>query len=283
MKRIEVLLLLILAVAVALFGCYYFWVHERIDTAGPVFTVEEQMLTVSVEDPREVLMQGIKAVDDRDGDVTSSILVESIYGINDRQETTVTYAAFDRAGNVSKIQRQVRYVDYMPPRFEAHHTMCFPQSTGFDLLDYVGAKDVLEGDIRRRVHATLISNTQNISAEGNPLVKLQVTNSLGDTAEVTIPVLVYSTEWYSASIELSENLVYLEKGAAFDPNSYLKTFVFRGTPIEIDAGVPADITVEIENKVRTDVPGVYTVTYILSKTQNSVTHSGIAKLIVIVE
>ena len=282
-KRIEVLLLLVLAVAVGLFGCYYFWIHEQIDKMGPVYTVEEEILEISVTDPKEALMRGIKAIDDRDGDVTASILVESISGINDRQETTVTYAAFDRAGNVSKLQRQIRYVDYRAPRFEAYTTLCFPGGKQFDFMDYVGATDVLEGDIRRRVHATLVSDTQNITMEGNHKVKLQVTNSLGDTSVVTIPVLVYSPEWYSASVELKENLIYLEKGAEFDPDGYLKTFVFRGTPIDISTEVPSDITVDIENDVKTDVPGVYTVTYILSKSLNSANHAGIAKLIVIVE
>lgn len=283
MKRIEVLLLLVLAVAVGLFGCYHFWVHERIDKAGPVFSLEEELLEVSVTDPNEVLLQGITAADDKDGDVTTSILVESVYGINDNHETTVTYAAFDRAGNVSKIQRQVRFVDYQPPRFEAYKTLCFPSDKRFDLMDYVGATDELDGDIRRRVHATLVSNTESISAEGNHEVKLQVTNSLGDTVEVTIPVLVYSSDWYSASVELKESLIYLDKGARFDPRDYLETFILRGTPIDVSVAIPDDITVEIDNEVRTDVPGVYTVTYILSKSLNTENHSGIAKLIVIVE
>ena len=276
-------MLLILAVAVGLFGCYYFWIHERIDKVGPVFTIEEELLEVSVSAPKEDLLQGIHATDDRDGDVTASILVENIYGINDNQETTVSYAAFDRAGKVSKIQRQVRYKDYEKPRFEAYSTLCFPSGKSFDLLDHVGAWDVLEGDIHRRVHATLISDTENITAEAEHRVKLQVTNGLGDTVELTIPVLVYSPEWYSASIELKESLIYLEQGASFDPEEYLETFVFRGTPIDISEMVPDDITVEIDNEVRLDEPGVYTVTYVLSKSQNTVTHSGIAKLIVIVE
>lgn len=283
MKRIDIILLFVLAVAVGLFGLYYFWIHDQIDMVGPVFTVEEELLEISVSDSNEVLMQGIQAMDDRDGDVTASILVESIYGINDQNETTVTYAAFDRAGNVTKIQRQVRYVDYKPPRFEAYRTLCFAGGKKFDLLDYVGAWDVLEGDIRRRVHATLVSDTENVTMEANHEIKLQVTNSLGDTAEVTIPVLVYSPDWYSASVELKENLIYLERGAGFDPEAYLETFIFRGDPIDISETVPADVIVDIQNEVRSNVPGVYTVTYIISKSLNSVTHSGIAKLIVIVE
>ena len=283
MKRINVLLLMILAVAVGLFAGYHLWVHNRLDTTGPVLTVEEGMLEISVKDRETALMKGIRAVDDRDGDVTSSILVESIYGISEDHVTTVTYAAFDRAGNVTKIQREIRLVDYQSPRFEAYGSLTFPGNVGFDLMDYVGAYDVLEGDIRRRVHATLISDTKSVSAEGNHQVKLMVTNSLGDTAEVVIPVMVYSSEWYSADVMLTDYLIYLKQGAAFEAEDYLKTFVFRGDPINVSREIPSDINVEIHNGVRTDVTGVYEVTYILSKNLNGTNHSGIAKLIVIVE
>ena len=282
-KRINVLLLMILAVAFGLFAGYHLWVHNRLDTTGPVLTVEEGMLEISVKDRETALMKGIRAVDDRDGDVTASILVESIYGISEDHVTTVTYAAFDRAGNVTKIQRKIRFVDYQSPRFEAYGSLTFPGNFSFDLMDHVGAYDVLEGDIRRRVHATLVSDTKDISAEGNHQVKLMVTNSLGDTAEVVLPVLVYSPEWYTADVMLTDYLIYLKQGSAFQAEDYLESFVFRGDPIDISREIPSDINVEIQNGVRAGIPGVYEVTYILSKNLNGTNHSGIAKLIVIVE
>lgn len=283
MKRINALLLMVLAVAVGLFAGYHIWVHNRLDTVGPVLTIDEGMLEISVKDPEEALLKGIYAMDDRDGDVTASILVESIYGISDDNVTTVTYAAFDRAGNVTKVQRQIRYVDYQSPRFEAYSSLSFPGNVSFDLMDYVGAYDVLEGDIRRRVHATLISNTNAVNNEGNHEVKLMVTNSLGDTVEAVIPVMVYSSEWYSADVELTDYLIYLKQGDAFRAADYLQTFVLRGDPINISRTIPDDIHVEIYDGVRTDLPGVYEVTYILSRNLNGTNHSGIAKLIVIVE
>ena len=102
----------VLVCLIGLFTGYLLWSHNSIDTTGPVITVSEELLEISVKDPEEMLFQGITAHDDRDGDVTSRLLVESIYGITDENITTVTYAAFDRAGNVSKVQRQVRYKDY---------------------------------------------------------------------------------------------------------------------------------------------------------------------------
>ena len=135
MKRVNIFLLLILAAAMVLFSGYLLWIHGNLDTIGPVFSVEEGILEISVKDPAEALLQGITAVDERDGDVTEGILVESVYGISDENLTTVTYAAFDSAGNVSKFQRQVRYSDYREPRFELYASPTFAYGSGFDLLE----------------------------------------------------------------------------------------------------------------------------------------------------
>lgn len=283
MKRRLFLPVALLAAAIALFGCYLLWVHNAKDTVGPVITVEEGILECKVSDPQEMLLTDVTAWDDRDGDVTASLLVESIYGITDENLTTVTYAAFDRAGNVTKIQRQIRYTDYRSPRFYADRSLCFPANSQVDLLYYIGADDVLEGDIRRRVRATLISDTKSINEVGTHLVRLQVTNSLGDTVEADIPMEVYDPEWYTASVELEEYLIYLEKGASFDPEDYLKTFLLRGDEINVRYGVPAGVDCGITSKVDTNVPGVYSVKYVLSKDVGLTTFSGQAVLIVIVQ
>ena len=283
MKRINAILLMVLAVAIGLFAGYHILIHNRVDTVRPVLRVEEGMLEISVKDPEEVLLAGIYAQDDRDGDVTDSILVESVYGISEENVTTVTYAAFDRAGNVAKIQRQVRYKDYERPRFVLYGSMTFAYGSGFDLLEYIGAEDVIEGDIGRRVHATLISDTKGIEVQGRHQVKIQVTNNLGDTVEMVLPVEVYDPEWYAAGVMLSDYLIYLDRGERFDPKAYLTGFVLRGELIELIDGIPADIEVEIDNGVDVNVPGVYEVSYILSKSLNLNTYSGIARMIVVVE
>lgn len=283
MRRVNILLLGILLAAVGLFGSYMFWIHNNLDTVGPVLTIGEELLEISVEDPEDALLQGVTAFDERDGDVTASILVESVYGISEENLTTVTYAAFDSAGNVSKAQRQVRYTDYRSPRFQLHGSLTFVTGSGFNLMDCVGAHDVLDGDIRRRVRATLVSDTKSIDAQGTHQVKLQVTNSLGDTAQIIVPVVVSDPDWYTAEVTLSEYLIYLEQGQRFDPRSYLRTFTVRGEPINVRYRTPEGVTLEIQNTVEPNVPGIYEVTYVLSNEVNMVTYSGIARLIVIVE
>lgn len=283
MKRGYFLLSIVMAAAIALFGAYLVLTHNLKDTRPPVISVDEKMLEISVKDEKDKLMTGITAMDDRDGDVTASLLVESIYGISDDNVTTVTYAAFDRAGNVSKIERKVRYTDYHEPRLQLSGSLCFPYNSGFDLLDYVGAEDVLEGDIRRRVRATLVSATHSINEIGSHVVRLQVTNSLGDTVEMDFPVEVYDPEWYTASVKLDEYLIYLKKGDVFRPEGYLKAFSVRGEETDISRGIPDKILCDINSNVNTSVPGIYRVKYTLTQTVNMTAFSGQAILVVIVQ
>ena len=283
MKRTYILLSVVLAAAIGLFGAYLVMTRNFKDTTPPVISVEEQMLEISVKDDRDILLSGITAVDDRDGDVTASLLVESIYGISEDHVTTVTYAAFDRAGNVSKLQRQVRYTDYREPRFELSETLCFAHNSGFDLLEYVGAEDVIEGDIRRRVRATLVSDTRSIDEIGSHTVRMRVTNSLGDTVEVDFPVEVYDPEWYTAAVRLDEYLVYLNQGDRFDPEEYLKVFAVRGEETNISHRIPDNILCSINSNVNTKVPGVYRVKYTLTQTIGMTSFSGQAVLVVIVQ
>ena len=283
MKRGYILLAIIMAGAIALFGGYQILTLKFKDTTPPVISVDDQLLEISVEDGKDVLMTGITAVDDRDGDVTASLLVESIYGITEEHVTTVTYAAFDRAGNVSKLQRKVRYTDYREPRFDLSASLCFPYNSGFDLLDYVDADDVLEGNIRRRVRATLVSDTRSINEIGSHVVRLQVTNSLGDTVEMDFPVEVYDPEWYTASVKLDKYLIYLEQGDVFRPEDYLKAFVVRGEDINISHRIPDNILCDINSNVNTRVPGVYRAKYTLTQNLNMTSFSGQAILVVIVQ
>lgn len=146
-------LLVMLAVSLAALVGYRVVDGLRTDSTAPVITVDDSvMLEVSVLD-RAALLTGVTAADDRDGDVTASIVVESARDITDDGCVTVTYAAFDSSGNVAKTTRTVRYTDYRSPRFTLSNSLVFTYGTNFDVLKVVGAEDVLDGDIGYRVRA----------------------------------------------------------------------------------------------------------------------------------
>ncbi len=275
--------LLLIVCAVAFFG-YRIWKGKVSDTIPPVISIsqDEQLLEVSAYAPREVLLQGVTARDDRDGDVTETLVVEKIDQIREDGTVTVTYAAFDRSGNVTKIQRQVRYTDYVGPRFTLSRSLIFVYPNNFDVMDFVGAEDALDGDISHRVKATSVDGTA-VTTEGVHMVRFRVTNSLGDTRELQIPVEVCTSGKYTGNLSLTEYLIYLPRGAEFNARDYLDTYLLYGKTTDLKVGMDENMELKTTGVVNTEEPGTYPVSYYVSVTQGSAVYTGYAKLIVVVE
>lgn len=275
--------LLALAVCFLAFLGYRVYDRTKTDSKAPQITIDEsQELLLSVADPQDALLQGVTAYDDRDGDVTALAVVESIGQIRADGSATVTYAAFDRSGNVSKAQRQVCYGDYESPCFGLSRALVFAYGSNFDVLNIIQAEDCLDGDISYRVKATSLDQV-SISQEGTHDVQFRVTNSLGETVTLVLPVEVYSAGRYNAELTLKEYLIYIKQGEEFEPEDYLSQFRTNEDTTSLSTRVPSDIRVRTVGRVNTSQPGIYTVAYTANQTTDRDTYTGYTKLIVIVE
>jgi hypothetical protein len=153
----------------------------------------------------------------------------------------------------------------------------------------VGATDVLDGDIQHRIRATALSEDP-VFEPGLHYVYFQVTNSIGDTVEITIPVEVYKSDSYEAELNLTDYLIYLPEGSKFVPETYLDSFILRDEEYSLRKGLPEDFSVEITGEVPTDIPGAYSVDYRVTYTVANRTNpdydqkfTGCSRLIVVVE
>lgn len=80
------------------------------DRNAPVITVDESKVKpYSAEQGEEVLKSYAKAVDAKDGDVSSSIVIENIYVMPDMTRAKVIFAARDHNNNVSKYSYMIAY------------------------------------------------------------------------------------------------------------------------------------------------------------------------------
>lgn len=260
------------------FAGYRLVSRQRVDHTPPEITVPPEELQISVRADQNALLDGVTAWDDRDGDVTAYLVVEGISAVVGDQRAEVTYAAFDQAGNVAKCRRTLHYTDYQSPRFTLSQPLVFRSGRSFDVFDYVGAEDTLDGSLNDRIKATLVAGETSISEVGIHMVKFRVTNSMGDTAYLTVPVEVYAAAEYNAALELTEPLVYLQKGDAFRAEDYLRTLKIGTREIVLN-GTPEGVKVEIDSDVNTQEPGCYSVSYTVS----SETWTGHTRLIVVVE
>lgn len=263
--------------ATALYTVVFIWSD---DTRPPVISMTSDVLEVSVSAADAELLAGVTAMDARDGDVTGSILIQGVSNLTDGA-VTVTYAAFDSAGNVSKASRTLRYTDYESPRFSLEEALVFAANTSMDVLDRVGAADAIDGDISSMVKAELVSNTGSLAYPGVHELQFRVTNSLGDTSYLTLPVDVVNQNDYNADVELLRYLVYLPKGSRFDAGSYLKGLVTRFDEKLISR--MSELDVNIESNVNTDIPGVYSVCYTVTYLRGATEYVGYSRMHVVVE
>ena len=280
---------LLIIVCLAIFCVYWVIARIRDDHTAPKIIVEEGLLQVSVQNSESVLLQGVTARDNRDGDVTTSLLVESVRLLDTDGNATATYAAFDKAGNVAKAQRQIRFTDYESPKFTLNTPLVFTQGSNFDVLNVIGAQDMVDGDIQHRIRATSLDET-SIATLGTHQVQFRVTNSLGDMVERIFPVEVYSAGTYDASLTLTDYLIYMPVGATFVAESYLNTFTLNREATSLTEGLPAGFTLTTSGFVDTQTPGVYALSYTVTYSQESAGYSqsarqytGYSKLIVVVE
>lgn len=286
MKKRTIISILLIVLCLGIFAGYCVWDNVRTDSTPPQIHMDAQVPEISLAGAREDLLQGITATDDRDGDVTDSLLVEEIR-MSDPQTRTarISIAAFDRSGNVTKTQFEAVCRDYVSPRFSLSEPLVFPNNTTMNILKCISAADQLDGDLTSNIRANALQET-TLGASGVHEIEFRVTNSLGDTARLVLPVEVYAAGTYDADLTLTDYLIYLEKGDSFRAKDYLKEFILYSEAFSLKNGLPANFELETVGTVDTDTPGVYTVAYTVTFTRGVTsvrTHSAYSKLIVVVE
>lgn len=252
MRLFRILLAVLLILVTALFGFTVFREKASGKNVSPVISCPEEVLELSVADSEGALLTGITASDKQDGDLTGHILIQGMSRQITDNMTSVTYLVFDSDGNSASARRTVRYTDYVSPRFTITQSLVYNSTSDIGLLDRLNAVDCIDGDITNNIRVSSLSDTTDPEIH---TIDVQVTNSFSDTARLTLPIVIYSSNAARPVITLTDYLVYLERDAAFSASRYLRS-------VETNRGELLSTTdIQIENSVNTSVPGTYIVTY----------------------
>ena len=240
MRILNIVCSLILILTLGLFGAYNYRLYKNSDKDGPVISMEDDTIEVSVQDGYDTLLEGVTAYDKRDGDVTYTIGIESISGFIDEGCTTrqINYVAFDQNSHVAKASRRMVYSDYIPIHFALTDPLKFPeQASNVNILGILRARDCLDGDISKQIVFSEDSTVQ-IDTAGTYDVVLCVTNSAGDTEELPVTIRIYekSTEGALPQIALSKYLVYTDVGKQINPYEYIKSVTYSGVEYMVTNG-----------------------------------------------
>lgn len=249
------------------------WANHRYNrnqnTDYPEITTTAELLEISVKDPPEALYRELRAQDATDGDLTAQIMVASVSHFLEPGTVRVKYVVFDSHNNSATLSRQVRYTDYKAPVFSLEKAPVYTVGSSFDLLDYIRAEDCIDGDISD--HVRVVSNMVNNFSAGNYPVVLEVSNSCGDTEQITLWV-TYESQESTAVVKLHRNIVYVQQGQKFEPMQWLAAVTDRSaTALDTKK-------IEIQGNLDVNKPGCYQLTY----SYNDGTLSGYAPLTVVV-
>ena len=235
------------------------------DTKPPKVECKTESLTVSVKDPVEKLFEGVTAQDKRTGDVSDTLVIEEMTSFTEEGTRVITYAAVDASKNVGRCERTLRYSDYRAPKFSMNQSLCFPIGGSVNIFDVIGAKSSLDGDLSGNIKYT-IEKTINTMEEGSYPIEFRVMDSAGKMVYLSTDIEILSREKSAIDVYLDEYLIYVKKGASFDPDDYYK-------------GAEQDGELTIKSKVDTDEAGTYYVDYIVE----SGAVSGKSRLLVVVQ
>ena len=245
----------VLILFVIVFLAYSFiFVREKIstDTTIPIISVDGEIIDVSLKATEEELLKGISAYDEKDGDLTGNIIIESVSRFIEPGISRVTYAVCDSDNNISTATRKIRYKGYESPRFSLSESLCYSVYETPNLKKAVRATDSLAGDITADMILTSDDYTKSVA--GVFTVNARVTTSKGDTASLDIPLIVEDRSDAAPEIKLKEYLIYADKGEKIDFEDYL---------VEAIDSEERDITddVTVETKINMNKKGAYLVHY----------------------
>ena len=244
MRKLQITLIaLFLAVAIAF--CAVF-LHDRLtaDHTAPRIVSDGVPLEVSVNATDAELCAGLTAADDRDGDLTDRIIVRRVSQLTGANSAQATYTVFDSASNFCTFTR-----------FSLSQPLVYGVGSTVTLLDRLKAEDVLDGDLTDKMRLTLVN--LSVGTEGDYRIRVQVTNSAGDTSMLSLTVMIRNRTARHPVITLSDYLVYATGDETPEDYRSLITSVLQS-----EHGASVDPSkVEISGKIDHEHPGSYDVLF----------------------
>ncbi|CVI73527.1 hypothetical protein NDGK_03068 [Clostridiales bacterium CHKCI001] len=304
MKQFSKVLYIVFAVILIGLVGYLIVMKQEKDTTAPQISFKEKEIEVSIETDEKDLRKGVNAKDDKDGDLSEQVFVESIKKQQNKDGFLITYAVFDKAGNMGKASRTLLYEDYSAPHFNMTEELKFSTEEKLNILEGVTVTDCIDGDLSQFIQIIGLSQDAQNMQVGDYKCKLEVENSLGDSAVLPVTVHIYEPSYEKESFEpqilLSQYLVYTKVGKKIQPMDYVK-YVYdqkikqietdeeklKGKKVETETtqNKPGEwilqSSISYEQNVKYDVPGTYQIKY--SYTSESTGYTGTAELIVVVE
>ena len=185
-QAIIILLVLLLAGNVASY--FYLGTSER--QVPPKITCPDEVLELSASDNESVLLNGVTAFDQQDGDLTARITIAGISKLVTNDTAKATLIVFDSDDNMASCTRRIRYTDYHRPTFSVTEPLVYSSTEEVALLSRLKATDVVDGDISKNIRVSTLEPSNNSPA----LLSGRLTTVMLSTRERFSPLQKVSSE-----------------------------------------------------------------------------------------
>lgn len=279
LRKTRVFVVLFFILSIVIFAGYRAKTALSTDRTIPVIDMDSDSVEVSVEGGDKAILEGVTATDEKDGDITENLFIESRSNFLEKGRCNVTIVVSDKDNHVTKTKREVTYKDYKSPQFSLSQPLKFQTAResrdDLNIASGLSATDVIDGNISNKIK---ISSDYSISgyATGDYPMEFVVTNSMGDTVKLPVVVTIYSAAEESGlpQITLSDYLINKPVGSSLDiaslieqidyhnsiyrrgedGNFYNGEFDYEGNPIMFSSD-----SIQIEENIDWNTPGVYEV------------------------
>ena len=176
------------------------------DEITPVITLTKGN-SLSLNKGEAFVDPGFTAIDESDGDLTQSVVVEGNVDTNTFGTYQLTYRVKDSAGNEAKIVRSVRVADLVAPSLylKGETSIYIKVGTAYTEPGYT-AKDNIDGEISKKV---TVSGKVDIAKMGVNVLTYTITDQYGNRATAERTVYVYQKQAEPNPVNPGKKVVYL--------------------------------------------------------------------------
>ena len=221
LRKSRTFVVIFFILSVAIFVMFRLARAAATDRTIPVIEMDGDSITVSVEGGDKAILEGVRAMDGKDGDITKNLFIESRTPFLEKGRFEVTIAVADTDNHVNKVTREVVYSDYRSPQFTLSGPLKYQTSQesqdDLNIARSLSANDVIDGNISNKIK---ISSDYSINSNtpGDYHMEFVVSNSMGDTVHLPVIVTIYSSSQESGlpQITLTKYLVNTSVGESVD-------------------------------------------------------------------
>lgn len=220
------------------------------DRKGPIITYSGNELTYTEGQPNDVLLEDVTAIDDKDGDVSDTLMVANKIVVGNGEYMEVVYAAKDSKNNITTTKNNKRRVKYVQKETNADNTSETDENQSSEQTDTSNEASTNESTSENQTTNTTVEDSgptgeidkAAADATGIPVIKLKATETTIKVGQ-SFDEISFVRETYDNSGDVSRRIRITGNYDLGVPGDYQINYLVSDTEGNVSA--PAPFTLHI--------------------------------------